>query len=104
FYLFVVESLKQFAALKAIGITNLRLVGMVLLQAFAVGTIGFSLGTGMAAAFFEITLHKLAARGLVLMWPDVGITGARMPVVVILASLLGIGRVVVLEPATVFRG
>ncbi|HWY78630.1 MAG TPA: ABC transporter permease, partial [Verrucomicrobiae bacterium] len=33
FYLFTIENLRQFGALKAIGITDLRLVGMVLLQA-----------------------------------------------------------------------
>src|SRR5262249_13501160 len=33
FYLFTVENLKQFGALKAMGVTNRRLVGMILLQA-----------------------------------------------------------------------
>src|SRR5256885_2273602 len=33
FYLFTVENLKQFGALKAMGVTNPRLVGMILLQA-----------------------------------------------------------------------
>ena len=42
FYLFTVENLKQFGAIKAIGVTNWRLIGMILLQAFAVGIIGFS--------------------------------------------------------------
>ena len=54
FYLFTIENLRQFGALKAIGITNWRLVGMVLLQAAAVGVIGFSIGTGMAAEFFTV--------------------------------------------------
>jgi putative ABC transport system permease protein len=45
FYLFTVENLRQFGALKAIGVTNLRLVGMILLQAFTVGFIGYALGT-----------------------------------------------------------
>src|SRR4029434_2233817 len=62
FYLFTVDNLKQFGALKAIGVTNLRLTGMILLQAFSVGALGFALGTGMAAAFFELPLHKLATR------------------------------------------
>src|SRR5262249_55235917 len=62
FYLFTVENLKQFGALKAMGVTNLGLTGMILLQAFAAGALGFALGTGMAATFFEITLHKLATR------------------------------------------
>jgi putative ABC transport system permease protein len=104
FYLFTVENLKQFGALKAIGVTNLRLTGMVLLQAFTVGAIGFSLGTGMAATFFAITLHKLATRGIILIWQTVVITAACILLVVIIASLLSIRRVIVLEPAEVFRG
>jgi putative ABC transport system permease protein len=104
FYLFTIENLKQFGALKAIGITNVRLVGMILLQAFTAGALGFSLGTGMAATFFEIFMHKLATRGIVLMWQCVGLTGACILFVVIVASMLSIRRVLVLEPAAVFRG
>ena len=104
FYLFTVDNLKQFGALKAIGVTNLRLTGMILLQAFSVGALGFALGTGMAASFFELTLHKLATRGIVLMWQCIGITGACIFFVVIVASILSIRRVLVLEPATVFQG
>src|SRR5205823_12600014 len=74
FYLFTVENLKQFGALKAIGVTNSRLVGMILLQALIAGAIGFSLGTGMAACFFELTTKTLAMRGIVLVWQTVVLT------------------------------
>jgi putative ABC transport system permease protein len=104
FYLFTVENLKQFGALKAIGVTNRRLTGMVLLQAFTVGAIGFSIGTGMAATFFAVTMHKLATRGIILMWQNVVLTAVCIFVVVVIASLLSIRRVIVLEPAAVFRG
>ena len=104
FYLFTLENLKQFGALKAIGVTNWRLTRMVLLQAITVGAIGFSIGTGMAALFFEITLHKIATRGLVLWWQSVVLTGGCILLVIIIASLLSVRRVVVLEPAEVFRG
>ena len=104
FYLFTVENLKQFGALKAIGVENSRLVGMILLQAVSVGALGFAFGTGMAALFFEITLHNLATRGIVLMWQSVALTALAIFFVVILASLLSIRRVLVLEPAAVFRG
>src|SRR6266849_4244660 len=57
FYLFTIDNLKQFGALKTIGVTYRRLTGMVLLQAFTVGLMGFGLSTGMAAVFFEIFLH-----------------------------------------------
>lgn len=103
FYLFTVENLKQFGALKAIGVGNLQLTGMVLLQAFTVGALGFALGTGMGALFFEVTAQKIATRGIILMWQNVALTGACMFLVVIIASVLSIRRVLVLEPAAVFR-
>lgn len=104
FYLFTVENLKQFGALKAIGVTNRRLVGMILLQALTAGFIGYALGTGMAAAFFEIFSRQIATRGFFLMWENVAGVGVLMLVVVVAASLLSIRRVLVLEPAAVFRG
>ncbi len=104
FYLFTVENLKQFGAIKAIGVTNWRLIGMILLQAFTVGVIGFSLGTGMAGQFFDFFSQKIPTRGLVLMWQSVALTGATIVLVMILASMLSLRRVLVLEPAVVFRG
>jgi putative ABC transport system permease protein len=104
FYLFTVENLKQFGALKAIGVTNWRLTGMILLQALTVGVIGFSLGSGLCAGFFAITVNNLPTRGLVLIWQNVIGTGVAILFVVILASLISIRRVLFLEPAAVFRG
>ena len=102
FYLFTVENLKQFGALKAITSPTAG-VSIILLQAFTVGAIGFAIGTGMAAVFFELTLQKLATRGLILMWQNVVLTGGCILFVIIVASLLSIRRVLVLEPAAVFR-
>ncbi len=104
FYLFTVENLKQFGALKAIGVTNRRLLGMILLQAITVGFIGYAMGTGIAAVFFEYFGTKIATRGLILMWETVVGVGVLMALVVVAASLLSIRRVLVLEPAAVFRG
>lgn len=103
FYLFTVENLKQFGALKAIGITNWRLIGMILLQAAMVAFVGYAFGTGLAAAFFEYFGRQIATRGIVLMWQNAAGVGVLMLLVVVAASLLSIRRVIVLEPATVFR-
>ena len=104
FYLFTLENIRQFGVLKAMGTGNSVLVGMVMLQALTVGVVGFGLGTGMAATFFELTLRKMATRGIVLMWQNVALTGACILFVAIVASVLSIRRVLVLEPAAVFRG
>ncbi|RBP43668.1 putative ABC transport system permease protein [Roseimicrobium gellanilyticum] len=104
FYLFTVENLKQFGALKAIGVTNARLLGMILLQAFIVWFVGFAIGTALGATFFEITSHKVATRHFVLLWQSAAGVGVLMLTVVLLASIASLRRVLVLEPATVFRG
>jgi len=50
---------------------------------------GFGLGTGMAAAFFEMTLRKIATRGIILMWHGASRSQAAVILfVVIIASLL----------------
>jgi len=104
FYIFTLENLKQFGALKAIGVTNWRITGMILLQALMVGVIGYSIGIAMTAAFFEITKGNLDLRGFVLFWQIAAGTGAVVMFIVMAANLMSIRRVLVLEPAVVFRG
>jgi len=103
FYLFTVENLKQFGALKAIGVTNMRLLGMILFQALIVWFIGYSLGTGLAATFFNITQNAVATRHIILMWQSAAGVAVFMLLVVLAASVVSLRRVLVLEPATVFR-
>jgi putative ABC transport system permease protein len=104
FYLFTIENLKQFGALKAMGLSNLRIVGMILLQALVVGVIGYGLGMGLAAAFFESTKHITHLAGMGMYWQVMAGVGVAVLVIVALSSLLSIRRVLVLEPAVVFRG
>lgn len=104
FYLFTVENLKQFGALKAIGVTNVRLLGMILLQAFVVWFVGYAIGTALGALFFEVTSKGIATRHFVLLWQSAAGVGLLMLCVVLLASIASLRRVLTLEPATVFRG
>lgn len=104
FYLFTIENLKQFGALKAMGVTNLRLVFMILLQAFVVGAIGYAIGMGLTALFFESTSGVTHLAGLALMPEVMIIVGSAVMLIVVLSSLISIRKVLVLEPAVVFRG
>ena len=54
-YIFVLENLRQFGALKAMGVANGTILRMVLLQAMVVAGIGYAIGIGLCAGFFEIT-------------------------------------------------
>jgi len=104
FYLFTVENLKQFGSLKAMGLSNLRIVGMILLQALVVGVIGYALGVGLTSIYFMLTNQRTQLAGLNMMWQVMAGTGAAVLLIVVLASLVSIRKVLVLEPAVVFRG
>jgi putative ABC transport system permease protein len=104
FYLFTVENIRQFGALKAIGVTNSRLVTMILLQGVVVGLLGFAMGGGLASLFFFATRNIPHLRGFFMPWQVLLGTGGAVLLIIALASLLSIRRVVVLEPAVVFRG
>lgn len=102
FYLFTVENLRQFGALKAMGVTNLRIVGMVLFQALVVGMLGYGLGVGLAAWFGESTKSQ-DKLGWFMPWQLLVGTGVAVLLIVFLSSLLSIRKVLKLEPAIVFR-
>lgn len=103
FYLFTLENLRQFGALKAMGLSDLRVVGMILLQASVVGSIGFGLGIGMTAAFFEATRDVTHLAGFYLPWQVVVMSAVAVGLIVAGASLTSVRKVLVLEPAIVFR-
>lgn len=104
FYLFTIENLKQFGALKAIGVSDMRIVGMILMQAVIVGAIGYGLGISMTALFFESTQSNLDLRGFRLLPEIMQGTAVAVFFIVFLASVFSVRRVIVLEPAVVFRG
>lgn len=103
FYLFTIENLKQFGNLKAMGVTNSRIVLMILFQATIVGIVGFGIGMGMSAAFFELTKDIIHLKGFAMPWQVMALTAVTVIFIVGLASLLSIRKVLVLEPAVVFK-
>lgn len=105
FYLFTLENLKQWGALKAMGVGNFRLVGMILLQALVVALIGFGLGIGGAALFgyvFERAV-KSTPPAFYFGWQIMAVTAGAVTVIALAASLLSMRRVLFLEAGVVFR-
>ncbi|MCS7014911.1 MAG: ABC transporter permease [Gemmatales bacterium] len=102
FYLFTVENLRQFGALKAMGVTNLRLVGMLLFQGLFVGIVGYGLGIGMAAGF-GILSERSDRLSFYMPWQVMVGTGLAVLLIILLTSMVSLRRVLVLEPAQVFR-
>lgn len=105
FYLFTVENLKQFGSLKAMGVSNWRIVRMVMLQALVVGVIGFGLGLG-GAALFGYVFERLvtnAPPAFYFPWQVVVLAGAAVAVIITVSAAVSLKRVLFLEPAVVFR-
>lgn len=103
-YLFVLENLKQFGALKAMGVPNAGILRMILLQSLLVGGIGYGLGVGLCAVFFIVTGNMTHLAGLHMTWVALAGTGVAILVIVVATSVISARRVLVLEPAVVFRG
>ncbi len=104
FYLFTVENLKQFGTLKAMGMSDRCVVGMILIQGLVVGSIGYGFGVGLATLYGIFAQRAMPLLAFFLPWQVLVLTGVAMIVIVFLASLLSIRRVLVLEPAVVFQG
>ena len=102
FYNFTLDNLKQFGALKAMGASNIRIVGMILLQATVTGLLGYGIGVGLAALFGRASQGGELA--FFTPWQLLPISGGAVVTICLLASLVCVRRVIVLEPAVVFRG
>jgi putative ABC transport system permease protein len=101
FYNFTLDNLRYFGTLKAMGASNHRLLGMIVLQALMVGVIGYGLGVGAACMFGAASANsELAFR---LPWQVLALTAGAVLLICVGASLLSIWKVIRLEPAIVFR-
>jgi len=102
FYNFILDHLRHFGTLKAIGVSNVAIVGMVFVQILLVGVIGYGIGSGLASVL-GIGFANVGPGAFRLPWQipafvAVSIFGASM-----LAGLVSLVRVLRLEPAIVFR-
>lgn len=102
FYAFVLENLRNFAALKAMGASNARVTGMLILQALTTGFIGYGLGAGIASLVLRFFV-RLGKIGVYTPWQlPVGVFVVVMAISAF-SALMGIVRVARTEPAIVFR-
>ena len=101
FFGFVQENTKHYAALKAMGLQSSILARMVILQALTVGFIGFGIGVGLTTLFglkFNDAILAFRMPPSVILFAFVGVS-----LIITLAALLGIRRVIKVDPSVVFR-
>lgn len=103
FYAFILENLRHFGALKAMGASDGLLTRLVLLQAFAVGAIGYGIGLGVTVLIGSMFLKKGMPPFSLPWFIPVATLGAILFICAI-AAAFGIRKIRQLEPAIVFRG
>jgi putative ABC transport system permease protein len=104
FYIFVVENLRQFAALKAIGVTNRQLFRLVLTQASIVGFVGYSFGISLTALFLYSGKDIPSFKGFILHWQVAAGSAVLIATIILLSISLSLRKVFKIDPAIVFRG
>jgi putative ABC transport system permease protein len=97
----VVDNMRQFGTLKAIGSTNWDLGALLLVQAVVYGLVGSLMGLGMVAAMVQGMRNPQLTP--ILPMEAFAITTALMVGVCMMASVLALARLRKLEPAMVFR-
>lgn len=102
FYLFVHENLRFMAALKAMGARTSTLAGMVLLQAFTVGLVGYGFGVGLTAIFGNKVLQA-GEPPFYLPWQVLAFAGVVIVFICCFSAAIGLLKIIRAEPAVVFR-
>ena len=103
FSLFIRDNIKQFGALKAIGVTNRTIRIMVAAQAGLVGLIGYGLGVVGTALFIWGFSAVPTFKGFYIPWQIPLVSLAAVTLILALTGWLALRRVLKTEPAAVFR-
>lgn len=103
FSLFIRDNIKQFGALKAIGVTNGKIIIMVAAQAALVGSVGYALGVMGTAAFMYAFGTVPTFKGFYIPWEIPLVSFLAVVVILALTGWVALRSVLNTEPASVFR-
>ena len=103
FSLFIRDNIRQFGALKAIGVTNSKIVRMVAAQAGLVGAIGYALGVIGTVLFMWAFSGNPFFKGFYIPWQIPLISLVSVIIILAITGWLALRSVLNTEPASVFR-
>lgn len=102
FYTFVLDNLRHFGALKAMGASNATVLRMLVIQVVVVGLVGYGIGLGAASA--TGVLFDRIGLAFRMTWHIPAIGAVAVLLCCLAAGLFGMVKVLRLEPAIVFKG
>lgn len=103
FYNFILDNLRHFGTLKAVGVTNWAIVLMVMAQILVVGSLGIGIGVGLASSmgyFFA----RVGPGAFLLPWQTPVFVAVSLLAASFIAGAMSLIKVLRLEPAIVFKG
>ncbi|MDE1981700.1 MAG: ABC transporter permease [Betaproteobacteria bacterium] len=104
FYTFILENLEKFGALKAIGAKGRELVLMILFQATFTALTAYGLGVGLATLLMTVARLRLPDYAAEITYLNLALAFVMVLIIAAISSLIGIRKVIRIEPFDIFRG
>jgi putative ABC transport system permease protein len=103
FYTFILENLEKFGALKAIGAKSRELVVMILFQATFTSLTGYGLGVGLCAGVITLARLRMPDYAAMITFTNLAIALGMVVVIAGVSSVIGVRKVLRIEPFDIFR-
>ena len=103
FYMFVLDNLERFGALKAIGARSSALVVMIFYQSLIVSFLGFGFGVLLASALVAFGKLRIPNYAAIITYQNVFMALVMVLVISGISSYIGIRRILRIDPFVVFR-
>ncbi len=104
FYMFVLDNLEHFGALKAIGAKSGELIQMIVFQSLVVGFLGFGFGVLLSSTMIAIGKMRIANYAAMVTYENLFLALIMVLVISVFSSYIGIRKVIRIDPFDVFRG
>ena len=104
FYTFILENLDKFGALKAIGARGSTLVSMILFQATFAAMTSYGLGIGLSALMITAARLRLPSYAATVTYGNLVLAFVMVVVIAGISSVIGVRKVIRIEPFEIFRG
>ena len=103
FYMFVLDNLERFGALKAIGARSSELVAMIFYQSLVVSFLGFGFGVLLASGLIAFGKWRIPNYAAVITYQNLAMALVMVLIISVVSAYVGIRRILRIDPFVVFR-
>ena len=103
FYMFVLDNLERFGALKAIGARSSELVAMIFYQSLVVSFLGFGFGVLLASGLIAFGKWRIPNYAAVITYQNLAMALVMVLIISVVSAYIGIRRILRIDPFVVFR-